>query len=165
MNPNDRDIRDEIAENERWLAGFETPRASRELLDSIKQSVRAELAQQRQRRGRRRWSAWQGAAASAAMIFLAAGVGWFSTKGEPDDQDTRVARMDAEEIAQSLEEMWVGDDYSDWGSTSGDAWTVSATALYDDLEAAMPDYDSSNGDDTGALAPAGIDGRRAEEIG
>ncbi len=165
MNRIDKNIRDDIAENEGWLAGFEKPRASRELLDGIKQSVRAELARQEQQRGRRRWSAWQGAAAAAAMILLAVGFGWLSTQTNPGSAATPLVLVDADEITASLEAMSVGDDYSDWGSDSGDAWTVNATALYDDLEAAMPDSDSNGNDDTGALLPAGSDGRRAEVIG
>jgi len=165
MNGSDRNIRDDIAENERWLAGFETPRASRELLDSIKQSMRDESARQKQQRGRRRWSAWQGAAASAAMILLAVGVGWLSTQTGSEPADTRWAQAAADEIEASLEAMSVGDDYSDWGSESDDAWTVNATALYDDWQAAMSDSDSNRSDDAGAFLPAGSDGRRVEETG
>lgn len=165
MDRTDRNIRDDIAENERWLAGFETPPASRALLDKLKQSMRAELTRQKQQRGRRRWSAWQGAAASAAMILLAVGVGWLSTQATPSPADAPLARIDAEEITASLEAMSVGDSYTDWGSADDDTWTVSATALYDDWEAAMPDGDSNGVDDTGALLPIGSDGRRVEEIG
>ncbi len=164
MNANDRDIRDDIAENERWLSGFETPSASRELLDSIKQSMRTELARGK-RPSRRRWSAWQGAVASAAMILLAVGVGWMSTQGGPRGDHEQVVQVDADDIANIFRDMSVGDDYADWSSTSDDAWTVSATALYDDLEAAMWDGDADGTDNTGAFLPAGSDGRWVEEIG
>ncbi len=162
MNGIDRNIRDDIAENERWLAGFNAPGASRELLDNIKQAMRTELTRQR---SRRRWSAWQGAAASAAIILLAVGVGWLSTQVKTNPADAPLAMIDAEEITDSLEAMSLGDGYTDWASATDDAWAVSATALYDDWEAAMSGSDTNGLDDTGAMLPTGSAGQWAEEIG
>lgn len=150
MNDFDRDKMDQIADAERWLAGFPTPPPSPEVLHRIKQAVRREAAAIGDAGGRRHWAPWHGAAASAAMILLAVAVGWYSTRlpiGSTAAFEDRVESLAiAEEIEASL--SWLAtmdEDFLDLEAFASDeAWTLSGTALYEafeDATSAEPELD------------------------
>lgn len=157
MDRFDRTLQDEIAENERWLARFETPGASPQLLARIKSAVRLEACRRGGRSISREWRAWHGTASAAAALMLAAGLGLYSTRLSHDAGTPPSQRASVEVASDSFQAEFaaltaVDEALSDLESTATEeAWALSGTTLYDALHAAVADNREENTGDQGAL--------------
>ncbi len=148
-------LREEIADGEHWLAGFEMPEPSRESVERVKGAVLAELGKVGADVPADRWTRWHGVAAAAASIALAVGVGWYSARHNQSAID--VLAQDEPASAWS-DETWqdavaLGDlddelaDLESW--TSEDAWDVDGVMLYEALDGMTQDVTEAQ-DDVGA---------------
>lgn len=167
MDRHDEKTRDEIAAGERWLAGFETPGASPELLERLKRAARDELRRRQAPDQGRRWAPWHGAAAAAAMILLSVTVGWYSTRLQPSPAGNGDGyELLAEEIEARLEVLAAADSEVSVldGLTTEDGWSVSGATLYEALETAMASDWPDEMDDMGASIQNHFNGSHVEDV-
>ena len=172
MNEFERKMHDEIAEGEKWLSTFSTPRPSAGAIERTKQAIRAELARpQLVRFASKHWAAWHGAVGAAAMVVLAVTIGWFSFEiyvkpplavptttdslpvwvPETPDEATRFAGLD--------------DGLSDLEEWSADQpWAVNGASLYDTLEGVLGEDAGKGTGETGALLSPSGDHYRANVV-
>lgn|GEM_PF-1404209 len=150
MDGLDPQTREQIAADERWLAGFETPAPDEASLNAIKRAVRAELACRQGDHARKQRPAWHGVLAAAAAIGLCVTAGWYSVHegwhatDSPGAAWQAVANSDdtaADAFEQSIEAL--ADTDEDLAGlevmTSDSAWALSGTTLYEALEDAVSD--------------------------
>lgn len=146
---------EEIAENERWLASFQTPPADARLRARLRAAAHRELESARGATGsasRRR--SWQGALAAAAMLLLAVCIGWYGVGISNPPDGAYFADAGTEEAilpsisATSLEQAeqfatleYGMSDLEAWATE--DRWAVSGASLYEALEEAF----AANGDE------------------
>ncbi|HWL93279.1 MAG TPA: hypothetical protein VNT79_07070 [Phycisphaerae bacterium] len=152
MSERDKKLNDEIAEGERWLAGFGRPAASDELLARIKQSVRHEVLRVNASAAvGRSWKHWHGALAAAASIALCVGVAGYSTRFQPLQRATLVQDLEPvaveREVTALLSFLPASDDELAEleESNSDDAWALDGPSLYEAMEAAFEDDASESG--------------------
>ncbi len=155
MSELDANVNDEIADGERWLAGFQTPEPSRECVQRVKAAVRSEVGRAGPRDAAGRWVWWHGALSAAASIALAVTVGWHSTRHHCS-VPAGLAQGDA--MSAWSDETWqdavaLGDledelsDLETW--TSDDAWDADGAVLYEALDGVLQEVVDGD-DDLGA---------------
>ncbi len=151
----DDDTLEEIAQDEAWLASFDTPPATAEAIARTKKAIRAELAGS-EATGRPRWHAWQGAAAGAAAIFLAIGVVWYAAAppaGRPLINAARGDLVFADEIEQALDAIADDETTSAGFAAAEEDWDLGGAELCDVVEAILTEDQAYDQDQTGAQAP------------
>ncbi len=156
MSEFDRQMQDEIAADERWLALFDTPPPSGETIDRLEQVMGDELELERGRSSSGRRASWPGVLAAAAAMALAVTIGWHSARRHTsgpyspgqnefasswlaEKQQDAVAMSDFDEQLSELE-AWSVEE----------TWDLSGASLYGALEDALNDLPDESPAETGA---------------
>ncbi len=138
---------EEIADDERWLAGFATPGPSPHAVADAKRAARRELGRVR---GETRWRRWLGVLSAAAAIALAVGVGWRSMSWFEGSQPA-IASADPlpawvsqaiEESSTTFRELDLGVGELEQQAVDG-SWQSGGAALYEAIEDAFTESDDS----------------------
>jgi len=140
MREPDKNQQSEIEPLERWLAGFDTPPPSAELIERT--CVAARHAFQRGRAeaatSARGQKAWYGAVAAAALILLSVAVAWQAVRSSGGDGVNSFARnWPPIELTVSEDDEWVGFDsdlrtLESWEAQAD--WELGGADLYEAFE-------------------------------
>ena len=154
-----------IEENERWLAGFDTPVVSAEKLSGVKNAVRDELARNQAQTFAMRWKPWHGAFVAAAMVMLSVGVVRFAglqTSPAVRFTDSGAAGLlamvefDVPDVEPSIVDAEL-DELEAW--QIGDSWALSGASMFQTFEDALSEDGVDDTDEVGATGPqSGVSG-------
>jgi hypothetical protein len=156
MSEFDRQMQDEIAADERWLATFDTPPPSAETIDRLQQVMHDELELKRRRSLTGQRASWHGVLAAAAAIALAVTIGWHSTRrhtSEPysPSQNEFASSWLAERQQDALAMSDLDDQLSELEAWSvEETWGLGGASLFGALEEALDDLPDESPAETGA---------------
>lgn len=141
----ERKMHEEIAEHEKWLAVYSTPRPSASAVARAKLAAREAMQSSRARRPRSAWRVWQGVAAATAVIALCVFVGYQAAMTTPSAPPA-IAELDPipslpEASREGITRVTaLDDDLTDLETWSAQAnWGVSGASLFELMDEALGD--------------------------
>lgn len=145
MNEQERQMHEEIADHEKWLAVYSTPAPSASAVARAKSAAREAMLASRVRRPRTAWRVWQGVAASAAIIALAVFVGYRAVQTTPSAPLAVAERDPIPSLPEASREGTTrvtdfDDDLTDLETWSAQAnWGMSGASLFELMDEALDD--------------------------
>ena len=144
----ERKMHEEIAEHEKWLAVYSTPKPSASAVARVKSAAHEAMLASHARRPRSAWRVWQGVAAAAALIALCVLVGYRAAMTTPSASSAPTAIAERDPIPSLPEASREGithvtaldDDLTDLETWSAQAnWGVSGASLFELMDEALDD--------------------------
>lgn len=169
MSDADRNMLNEIAEGEAWLAPFGTPAPSADLLLRVKRAVRSELAASPASARRLvRLRAWHGSVVAAAALALSVGVAWYSTRLPAPDPAVMSVTAKDRQLEKEIEALFAvsfgaEDTLADLESmTESEDWSLDETTFYGAFDEAFGE--AADSDASGASLPASRNRNHTGEV-